>query len=125
MARRCDVPAVFFHRAIGCALVNFSGIGFGNFLFANILVGLGWNFCYLGGSTLVTKTYQPSEKAKVQGAHDFCVYTMTATAAALSGTLQAQAGWTMVNLAALPMLMIVLSAVTWLAFKRRQQTVGA
>jgi hypothetical protein len=50
--------------------------------------------------------------------HDFCVYTMTATAAALSGTLQAQAGWSMVNLAALPMLGMVLVAVGWLAMVR-------
>ncbi len=106
---------------IGCALVNFAGIGFENFVIANVLVGLGWNFCYLGGSTLVTTTYRPEEKAKVQGVHDFCVYTTTATAAALSGTLQAQAGWSMVNLAALPMLAIVLIAVAWLALLRQRE----
>ncbi len=105
---------------IGCALVNFSGIAFENFVLANVLVGLGWNFCYLGGTTLVTTTYRPEEKAKVQGVHDFCVYTMTAAAAALSGTLQAQSGWWMVNLAALPMLGIVLIAVSWLALLRKR-----
>jgi MFS family permease len=110
---------------ISCALVNFSGVAFSNFVAANILVGLGWNFCYLGGSTLVTTTYKPEEKAKVQGVHDFCVYTMTATAAALSGTLQAQAGWSMVNLAALPMLGLVLIAVTWLAVLRQRQSLAA
>lgn len=104
---------------IGCALVNFAGIDFGNFVLANMLVGLGWNFCYLGGSTLVTTTYRVEERAKVQGIHDFCVYTTTATAAALSGTLQAQAGWTQVNLAVLPMQAVVLLAVAWLALKRR------
>ncbi len=104
---------------IGCALVNFAGIGFSNFLIANMLVGLGWNFCYVGGSTLLTGTYTLDEKAKVQGTHDFLVYTMTASAAALSGTLQAQAGWSMVNMAALPMLAIVLCAVGWLAIKQR------
>ena len=106
---------------IGCAMVNFSGIAFENFVLANILVGLGWNFCYLGGSTLVTTTYRPEEKAKVQGVHDFCVYTTTATAAALSGTLQAQAGWSAVNLAALPMLATVLLAVAWLALQRQRE----
>ncbi len=106
---------------IGCALVNFAGVGFENFVIANVLVGLGWNFCYLGGSTLVTTTYKPEEKAKVQGVHDFCVYTTTATAAALSGTLQAQAGWSMVNLAALPMLTVVLLAVGWLALLRQRE----
>jgi MFS family permease len=106
---------------IGCALVNFAGIDYGNFLIANMLVGLGWNFCYVGGSTLLTSTYTIEEKAKVQGTHDFLVYSMTASAAALSGTLQAQAGWSMVNMAALPMLTIVLCAVTWLGWKQRAQ----
>ncbi len=103
-----------------CAVVNFMGIGFANFLVANMLVGLGWNFCYVGGSALLTKTYRPDEKAKVQGTHDFLVYATTATAAALSGTLQAQAGWTVTNAASLPMLMVVLLAVFWL--RRVQKT---
>ena len=108
---------------IGCALVNLSGIAFGNFVVANILVGLGWNFCYVGGSTLLTGTYRPDEKAKVQGTHDFLVYTTTATAAALSGTLQAQAGWSFVNIAALPMLSIVLCAAAWLWVFHNPRTV--
>ncbi len=109
---------------IGCALVNLAGIDFMNFLFANILVGAGWNFCYVGGSTLLTSTYTQEEKAKVQGTHDFLVYSMTATAAALSGTLQAKSGWAMVNLAALPMLSIVLAAALWLAWKQKQDGVA-
>ncbi|NOU04984.1 MAG: MFS transporter [Hyphomicrobiaceae bacterium] len=106
-----------------CAVVNFMGIGFFNFLIANMLVGLGWNFCYVGGSTLLTKSYRTEEKAKVQGTHDFLVYGTTAMAAALSGTLQAQAGWTVTNAASLPMLAIVLGAVFWLS--RMQKTAAA
>ena len=71
----------------GCALVNLAGIDFANFLIANILVGIGWNFTYVGGSTLLTTTYTPAERAKVQASHDFAVYAATATAAALSGVL--------------------------------------
>jgi MFS family permease len=106
---------------IGCAIVNLSGIGFINFALANMLVGLGWNFCYVGGTTLLTTTYQPEERAKVQGFHDFMVYAMTATAAAVSGTLQAGAGWQAVNLVAFPMLAVVLVAVAglWLAQGKR------
>ena len=40
----------------GCAIVNLAGIDFANFLIANVLVGLGWNFCFVGGSTLLTTT---------------------------------------------------------------------
>lgn len=104
---------------IGCALTNLAGIDFWNFFVANLLVGLGWNFCYVGGSTLLTTTYKSEERAKVQGFHDFLVYSMTATAAALSGTLQAQAGWSAINASAIPMLMIVLIAIAYLRTRER------
>jgi MFS family permease len=105
---------------LGCAIVNLAGIDFANFLIANILVGLGWNFCFVGGSTLLTTTYAPAERAKVQASHDFVVYAATAAAAALSGVLQAKAGWTVINLAALPLMAAVVGAALWLAAHRRR-----
>lgn len=104
---------------IGCALVNLAGITFAHFTIANLLVGLGWNFCYVGGSTLLTTAHRPEERAKVQGTHDFLVYSATATAAALSGTLQARAGWQTINLAALPALALLLLLLAWLALRHR------
>jgi MFS family permease len=108
----------------GCALVNLAGIDFWNFFIANALVGLGWNFTYVGGTTLLTRTYEPAERAKVQGVHDFSVYAMTATAAASAGFLQAQAGWTFVNLAALPLMLVVLVMAGSLAIRLRRQNAG-
>jgi MFS family permease len=104
----------------GCAMVNLAGIDFANFLVANILVGIGWNFCFVGGSTLLTTTYTPAERAKVQASHDFVVYASTATAAALSGILQAKAGWIVINLAALPLMAGVIGAALWLAARQRR-----
>ena len=104
----------------GCAIVNLAGVDFTNFLIANVLVGLGWNFCFVGGSTLLTATYTPAERAKVQASHDFVVYASTATAAALSGVLQAKAGWTVINLAALPLMAAVVGAALWLAAHQRR-----
>src|SRR6185295_12789059 len=98
----------------GCAIVNLAGIGFGNFLLANVLVGFGWNFAFVGGSTLLTTTYAPAERAKVQASHDFTVYAATASAAALSGILQAKAGWVVINLAALPLMALVVGSALWL-----------
>ena len=69
---------------VGCAVVNLAGVDFSNFMIANALVGLGWNFTYVGGSTLLTTTYTPGERARVQASHDFLVYFTTATAAALA-----------------------------------------
>jgi MFS family permease len=106
---------------LGCALVNLSGVDFKNFLVANALVGLGWNFAYVGGSTLLTRTYTPAERAKVQASHDFVVYAATATAAASAGFLQQRAGWMVINLAAVPVLSVVLGSATWLALRQRRE----
>jgi len=103
---------------LGCAIVNLTGVAFANFLIANVLVGLGWNFAFVSGSTLLTATYRPAERAKVQASHDFTVYAATATAAALSGVLQAKVGWVVTNLAALPPLVIVIGAALWLALRQ-------
>lgn len=101
-----------------CALINLSGVTFANFLIANIFVGIGWNFAYVGGSTLLATTYTTSERAKVQGSHDFAVYTATAIAAGASGLLAEKAGWTAINLAAIPLMMIIVASAFWLL--RRQ-----
>ena len=105
---------------LGCALVNLAGIDFWNFFVANILVGLGWNFCFVGGTTLLTETYTPAERAKAQGAHDFIVYAATATAALSSGLLQAGPGWSIVNIMAMPLMVIVTAASIWLMGHRRR-----
>ena len=110
---------------LGCAIVNLAGIDFANFLIANILVGLGWNFTYVGGTTLLTSTYTPSERAKVQASHDFLVYATTASAALLSGVLQAKAGWSVINLASIPMMLIVAGAALWLMRYNRRPVVPA
>jgi MFS family permease len=109
-----------------CALVNLSGIQFAHFFIANILVGLGWNFTFVGGTTLLTTTYRPVERAKVQASHDFVVYATTATAAGVSGLLAAGPGWAAVNLTALPMMGVVLIAASGLmAYQRRQVPIPA
>lgn len=101
-----------------CALINLAGIDFTNFIVGSALLAIGWNFTYVGGTVLLTTTYEPAERAKVQAAHDFSVFGMTAVAAALSGYLQQKAGWSVVNLVVLPAMFVVLSASLWL--RRRQ-----
>jgi len=106
---------------LACALINLAGIDFWNFLIANLFVGLGWNFTFVGGSALLTQTYEPVERAKVQASHDFTVYATTATAAALAGFLQQRAGWTVLNLAAIPLMATVVAATVWLALRQRRE----
>ena len=109
---------------LGCALVNLAGIDFWNFLFANVLVGLGWNFTYVGGSTLLTRTYEPAERAKVQAAHDFTVYATTACAALASGVMHAAAGWWVINVMTLPLMLSIVAATLWLASRQRATGAG-
>ena len=59
---------------IGCAVVALSGIALWQFWTALILLGLGWNFGFIGATAMVADTYRPSEKAKVQGFHDFVLF---------------------------------------------------
>ncbi|MFV0298301.1 MAG: MFS transporter [Hyphomicrobiaceae bacterium] len=106
---------------VGCAIVNIAGVDFANFLIGNALVGLGWNFTYVGGSTLLTTTYTPIERSRVQASHDFTVYATTATAALLSGFLQQEAGWRAINMAAVPLMAIVMFASLRLSFKQRRE----
>ncbi|MEL6872075.1 MAG: MFS transporter, partial [Pseudomonadota bacterium] len=99
--------------------------GFANFLIANILVGIGWNFTFIGGTTLLTSTYRTSERAKVQASHDFLVYATTALAAGLSGILQANVGWSVINIAAIPLMMIVFAAAVTLSAAQSRKAVPA
>lgn len=103
---------------IACVLVAMAGIGFQHFLWANVLVGIGWNFCFIGGTTLLTTVYRPSERAKTQAAHDFLEYTTTAITAGFTGVILAKAGWSYVNLLALPMIATVLIAAAWLYLRQ-------
>lgn len=110
---------------LACALINLAGVDFWNFLIANLFVGMGWNFTFVGGSTLLTRTYAPVERAKVQASHDFTVYATTATAAALAGILQQRAGWMVINLAAIPLMATVVAATLWLALRQRREPAAA
>lgn len=103
---------------VGCVLVAMSGISFQHFLWANVLVGIGWNFCFIGGSTLLTTVYRPSERAKTQAAHDLLEFTTTAITSGLAGVILAWAGWSFVNLLALPMIAAVLLVAGWLYWRQ-------
>lgn len=96
-----------------------SGVSFAHFWLALVLLGVGWNFMYIGGTTLLTETYQPEERAKTQGANDSLVFAMMLLSSLFSGLTVTQAGWMQVNLAAFPLLIVVLLAVLWLMWRQR------
>ena len=76
-----------------------------------VALGIGWNFLFVGGTTLLTKTYQPEERFKVQAFNDFTVYGFQATASLSAGAIIFYAGWEVVNLITLPWLMISLIVI--------------
>ena len=81
----------------GCALVALSGVALWQFWTALILLGLGWNFGFIGATAMVAASYRPSEKSKVQGFHDFVLFGSVAIASLLSGAVYNAWGWTMLN----------------------------
>jgi MFS family permease len=98
--------------------VNLTGDTLMHLRIAMALVGLGWNFMFTGGTTLLLQTYKPSEKAKVQGINDFFVFGTVAVCSLLAGGTYQSVGWSAVNLAAVPLLVLVLVSVIWLRGRR-------
>ncbi len=94
--------------------INLSGIQFLNFLSALVLVGIGWNFLFTAGTALVTETYRPEEKARVQGLNDFVIWGTISVGAVASGVVQHSVGWSAVNLIMAPLVIIVLVTTLWL-----------
>ena len=76
--------------AIGIAL---SGVAVSQFWFSLVLLGVGWNFLYLGGTTLLTETYRPEERARAQGTNEQAIFIMMALSSFTSGMTVTTAGW--------------------------------
>jgi MFS family permease len=108
-----------------CLGVNLSGASFGHYLVGLMLLGLSWNFLFVGSTTLLTETYTLAEKNKAQAFNDFIVFTAVALASLSAGALQNRFGWEMVNYGALPLLLAALAGSLWLvAHNRRTRDVG-
>jgi len=102
-------------------VAGLAGITFGHFAVALILLGLGWNFGFIGATTLLTSCYNPAERGKVQGANDFIMSTVVALASFSSGKILALAGWNFVNIAIFPMALLALCLITWQSLKLRRE----
>lgn len=114
--------AVLLYICVGVAL---SGISVPHFWFALVLLGVGWNFLYIGGTTLITEACAPSERAKTQGANDLAIFAMMAASSFSSGLLLQKSGWEMLNYLALPLVTVAAAGVLWLFFSRRSAAAAA
>ena len=103
---------------LACVVINLSGIEMLQFFSALVLLGIGWNFLFIGGTTLLTEAYRPEERAKVQGLGDFLVFSASTLAAFSSGAVNHAFGWQAVNLGILPLAIAVGVALLWFRNRR-------
>jgi MFS family permease len=101
--------------AVLCAL---AGTGVMNFWWALFVLGVGWNFMYVGGSALLTECHTPAERAKTQAANDFMVFVTMSISSMSSGVLLNASGWHAVNYGTIPFLLLALAATFWLMWLR-------
>ena len=107
---------------MACVLLNQFGVTYWHFWSALVLLGIGWNFTFIGATNLLTNTYQPADKARVQGLNDFLVFSGAASASMLAGYWQSLLGWEVLNLLMLP---IILLAMVCVWFTRRPKVTFA
>ncbi|WP_292061622.1 MFS transporter [Mesorhizobium sp.] len=105
------IMAVGLVLLIGCASVALSGLALWQFWTALILLGLGWNFSFIGATAMVAASYRPSEKGKVQGFHDFVLFGSVAFASLMSGAVYNAWGWTMLNWVVFPVVALCFLAL--------------
>ncbi len=108
-----------------CIAVALSGVEVLNFQAALLLLGVGWNFMYIGGTALLTEVYRPAERNKTQALNDFLVFGTVALASLGSGKLLYHWGWDFVPMSALPFIVMAGLAAVWLMLQKRQTATPA
>jgi MFS family permease len=116
------IPVMLAGAALNVAAIAtaLSGLAVANFWWSLVLLGVGWNFLYIGATTLLTETYRPEERAKAQGANEFAIFAMMTLSSFSSGMIVAGGGWDKVNYAASPLIAVVVAALLYLALQGRK-----
>nr|WP_181893178.1 MFS transporter [Falsiruegeria mediterranea] len=110
----------------GAGAVALQGVDIGNFFIALILLGLGWNFGFIGATTMLAGAHEPHERGRMQGLNDLLVFGGVTVASLASGGLMNCSGgspiegWTAVNLAMGPFLVLAGGALIWLVLRPKE-----
>jgi MFS family permease len=104
------------------AAIALAGLTLLHFWSALIVLGLGWNFGFIGATAMLTSTYRPVERTRVQGLNDFLVFGFVALASLLSGKLLSAAGWATINVVVFPIVIAAFLGLGWLALQSRPKT---
>ncbi|MEM9533816.1 MAG: MFS transporter [Pseudomonadota bacterium] len=111
VVRMMSAGAVLLIAALATGM---DGHSLGHYTWALILLGVGWNFLYVGGTAMLTYTYRRAERFRAQAVNDFCVFGTAATASLLAGTTMHLFGWFTTAAAPLPLLVLALAALYWI-----------
>lgn len=109
---------------LACVAVNLGGLELARFAVGLFLLGVGWNFMFIGGTSLLTLCHLPEEKARVQGLNDLVMFTTVGASATLAGILHEAWGWALMNLAVLPAVLGVLAIVLLRGWRGAAPAVG-
>ena len=106
-------------------LVAMAGITLWHFWGALILLGLGWNFAFIGATSMVTRCYRPEERNKVQSFNDFVIFGSLAMSSLASGKLLVSFGWSAVNGVLFPLILAAGGLLVWLTLRTRAARAAA
>ena len=98
---------------LATSLIGLQGHSLLHYWWALVLLGVGWNFLYVGGTTLLTCTYSLAERFRAQAVNEFLVFGISATASLLAGTVMFYFGWTTLMLVPIPLLIAICAALVW------------
>jgi MFS family permease len=124
LIHRFGAPAIVasgFVLLIGCAVVAMSGIQLWQFWTALILLGLGWNFSFIGATAIVSQCYTPEEKGRAQGFHDFVLFSSVAFASLMSGAVYNGWGWDALVRIIVPVAVLGLLGIGYLRLSDRRR----
>lgn len=105
----------------GHVVMTLTGTGFESFAGALILLGVGWNFLYIGGTTLLTTTYTAAERGRAQATNDMTIFVVGLACSFGAGALLQAFGWQFLNLLLLPWLALAAASLAWLGVSRRRR----
>ena len=102
-----------------CGVVALSGTSKPHFWLALALLGFGWNFMFVAGTTMLTQSYRPEERAKVQGLNEFLIAGSAALGSFASAGVYSGFGWDGLNLGVMPLLVLCTGITVWYALTQR------
>ena len=114
LVEKAGVTRLMMAGTVGLLAASFIGLqghGLMHYWWALVLLGIGWNFLYVGGTTLLTYTYSMSERFRAQAVNEFLVFGMSASASLLAGTVMFYFGWTTLMLVPVPVLLLIAAAL--------------